>query len=233
MSASDQMQGGGGANDLQKLRRKYTTALEESDRRGAQRLLREALAAGHDPSQLLTRVVSPAIEAVAESWTGHHELSLSQIYVAGLIVKDSVEMLSAAPAPGEKGVGKVVFGTAEGDHHGLGKLIVSAFLRSGGFVVVDLGLSVPAKALVDAAVTEGADIIAVSALMTEPALGIRKIGEEMRKRGVERIRLLVGGAPFRYNPDLYKLVGADATAPTAYEAISAAKRLLEGKDGNQ
>ncbi|MBI2955290.1 MAG: cobalamin B12-binding domain-containing protein [Chloroflexi bacterium] len=218
---------------LEKLRRQLTAMLEESDRRGAQRLLREVLAVGHSRVQLLREVVNPAVEAVSASWAGHHELSLSQIYVTGLIVKDAVEILSPETETAEKPIGRVVIGVAEGDHHGLGKRIVGAFLRSAGFVVVDLGLSVPPKAFVDAALAENADIIAVSALMVDPALRIREVREEMKRRGVESIQLLVGGAPFRYNSQLYKMAGADATAPTAYEAIDIARRLLEGRHARQ
>ncbi len=232
MNVGNRLQKGGIAGGMEELRRKYTALLEESDRRGAQRLLRDALTAGHNRAQLLQEVVNPAIETVAEAWEEHHELSLSQIYVAGLIVKDSVETLSL-PERAEKAVGKVVFGTAFGDHHGLGKLIVSAFLRSGGFEVVDLGLSVPAKTFVEVALSEGADIIAVSALMIDPAFKICDIRDEMNKRGIKNIVLLVGGAPFRYNPELYKTVGADGTAATAYEAIDVAKHLLEERDARR
>lgn len=233
MQSSNRPQRVGRAEELDRLQRQFATMLEESDRRGAQRLLREALDAGHDPAQLLREVVSPGIEEVAETWTGHHELSLSQIYVAGLMVKDAADLLSPGLRPDERPAGKVVIGVADGDHHGLGKLIVSAFLRSAGFALVDLGLTVPPKSFVDAALAEGADIIAVSALMIDPALRVREVREEMDRRGVKGIKLLVGGAPFRYNPRLYQTVGADATAPTAVEAIGVVRRLVENKDGGK
>jgi len=52
----------------------------------------------------------------------------------------------------------------------------------------------------------------------------------MERLGATSIKLLVGGAPFRYNPDLWKTVGADATAPNAYEAIVTARWLLERQE---
>ncbi len=122
----------------------------------------------------------------------------------------------------------MVIGTAKGDFHGLGKRIVAAFLKAAGFVVVDLGLSVPAEAFVGAALEEGARLIAVSALMADTALGLREVRQEMERRKAEDVRLLVGGAPFRFNSDLYRLMGADATAPNAYEAARVARTLFEG-----
>lgn len=227
MSASNRPRDGENAQRLEDLRRRFSRMLSEFNRRGAQRLLQEALAAGHDPAQLLREVVGSAIEETAQRWSEIHLVTLSQVYVSGLIIKDAVEMLSPGLASAERPVGKVVIGVAEGDHHGMGRATVSAFLRGAGFVVTDLGTSVSPKTFVDAALAEGADIIAVSALMIGPALGIREVRQEMDRRQVRQIRLLVGGAPFRDNPKLYQMVGADATAPTAYEAVAVARRLME------
>ncbi|MBI4321827.1 MAG: cobalamin B12-binding domain-containing protein [Chloroflexi bacterium] len=217
---------GGREIPQQKLYWHYLAALQESDRRRAQRLLREAIMSGFRESELLQEVVSPAVEAMASTWI-EHELSLSQIYVAGLIVRDSVETLSPVPKPGEKAIGRVVIGTVHGDHHGLGKLIVAAFLRSAGFAVTDLGLSVRSESFVETALAEQASIIAVSALMADAVQRIPGVREEMVRRGANHLRLLVGGAPFRRDHELFRRVGADACAANAYEAIRVAKGLVE------
>ncbi|MCL5263966.1 MAG: cobalamin-dependent protein [Chloroflexi bacterium] len=215
------------------LRKQFASMLRESDRRGAQRLLKRAVADGYSPTQLLVEVVGPAIEDLGEMWIGH-VMSLPQIYVAGLIAEDSVDLLFPASHQAVSlSIGKVIIATAQGDHHGLGRKIVAAFLRGAGFEVHDLGLSVSPRVLVDTALQEKADLIAVSALITEPALNIRKVREEMTKRGASDIRLLVGGVVFRTDPKLWTLAGADAMAPNAYEAIAVAKRLLEEKSGHK
>ena len=47
----------------------------------------------------------------------------------------------------------------------------------------------------------------------------------LRERHLEnRIRLVVGGAPFRYDPKLYQIVGADAWAENG---VSAARVILD------
>ena len=226
MAAGDRLLDGDTPQKLEVLRRRFALALHESDRRGARRLMQRAVAAGLGRTQIMAEVIGPAVEEVGQDWV-EHGMSLSQIFVTGLIVKDAMELLP--PDAGAAVTGTVVVGTPPGDYHGLGKLIVSTFLRSAGFVVMDLGLSVSPKTFVDAAIAHEADIIAVSALMADSALKIRDVRVEMKKRKQGNVRLLVGGASFRYNPELYKVVGADATAPTAYEGIDAARRLLENR----
>ena len=212
---------------LAESRRQFVALLKSSDRRGARRMLRRALATGIDPVLLQREVVTKAVDEVGGEWQ-EQVASLSQVYATGLIVEDSMETLSSLEGTGEGPVDRVVIGTARGDFHGLGKRIVAAFLRAAGFGVVDLGMSVPAVAFVDAALKESARLIAVSALMVDTALGIHEVRQEMDKRKAGGVRLLVGGAPFRFNPDLFRLVGADATASNAYEAARVVRALLEG-----
>lgn len=212
---------------LAELRRDFVAVLQGSDRRGARRMLRRAMAAGIDPGTLLREVVTVAVDEVGGEWE-EHLVSLSQVYATGLIVEDSLDILSPSGGAPEDSPGRVVIGTAKHDYHGLGKRIVAAFLKGAGFVVVDLGLSVAPEAFVEAAMKENARIIAVSALMADTALGVREVRQEMDRRRADGIKLLVGGAPFRFNPDLCELVGADATANNAYEATRVARTLLKG-----
>ncbi|MGI5836657.1 MAG: cobalamin B12-binding domain-containing protein [Chloroflexota bacterium] len=225
MKANDQPSDSIATEELVNLRKQFASALRASDRRGARRLLRGLVSKKVDRSLLMREVVGAAVDEVGRGWR-ELEVSLSQLYAMGLIVEDAMEILSPSRDSGKTAIGKVVIGTARGEYHGLGKRIVVAFLRASGFDVLDLGLSVAPEKLIDTALSKGAQIIAVSALMANTALGIRQVRQEMEKRGAREIKLLVGGAPFRYNEELFRLVGADATAPDAYEAVQVAKALI-------
>jgi methanogenic corrinoid protein MtbC1 len=51
------------------------------------------------------------------------------------------------------------------------------------------------------------------------------VRELLRERGLEeRIRIVVGGAPYRFDEQLYKTVGADAWAA---DGISAGKVIID------
>jgi methanogenic corrinoid protein MtbC1 len=65
-----------------------------------------------------------------------------------------------------KKLGKVVVATVSGDIHDIGKNIVATMLSVNDFTVHDLGRDRPSMEIINRALETGADIIALSALMT-------------------------------------------------------------------
>ena len=61
---------------------------------------------------------------------------------------------------------RVVIATIQTDIHDIGKNIVASMLTAAGYDVTDLGVDVPLKTIVDKAEELGAQVIAVSALLT-------------------------------------------------------------------
>jgi len=119
-----------------------------------------------------------------------------------------------------------VLGNAEDDYHGLGRRLVSAFLRVGGWKVVDLGYDVLPEAFVDAALREGARVVGVSAMMLTNAKNILRVRKEIDRRGLSSsLKLAVGGAVFVMRPELVAEVGGDGSADTAMEAPALFERL--------
>ena len=62
--------------------------------------------------------------------------------------------------------GQLLIGCAKGDLHDIGKSLVATQLSVNGFEVKDLGVDVPTNKFIDEANAWGADIIAVSSLLT-------------------------------------------------------------------
>jgi methylmalonyl-CoA mutase cobalamin-binding domain/chain len=123
-------------------------------------------------------------------------------------------------------LGKVVIGNAFGDYHALGRKIISTFLRMAGFEVTDLGLSVPNEKFVEVVKETKANLICVSALILHTAEEVAELRELLDKKGLKQVKILVGGAPFNFEPRLVQTVKADAMAANGIEAIKAAKELL-------
>jgi methanogenic corrinoid protein MtbC1 len=71
-----------------------------------------------------------------------------------------------------------------------------------------------------------------SLLVLSVHLGIQvpaaqKLIRSLRARpGCEEIPILVGGPPFASIPDLWEVIGADASAPDAGTAVQAGERLI-------
>jgi len=89
--------------------------------------------------------------------------------------------------------GKIVLATVKGDVHDIGKNIVGVVLACNNYDVVDLGVMVPAEKILQAAVTEQADIIGLSGLITPSLDEMCHVAAEMERQGFD-VPLLIGGA---------------------------------------
>ena len=207
---------------LDRIVKAYNEAVFETDKDAAFAVVNAALADGMTPEEIVFKVVIPAVEEMMSNITKDPDANLAQHFMTAQIAAEVTEkMLLKFEHPPEI-VCRVVIGTAHGDLHSLGKRIVMGCLKALMVGVTDLGVNVPAERFVDAAVAENAQVIAVSAMMVHTATGENgavRIRQIMRERGLEKsLRLVVGGAPYRFDNALYKAVGAVAWAPDGVNA---------------
>jgi dimethylamine corrinoid protein len=120
---------------------------------------------------------------------------------------------------------KVVIGVVQGDTHDIGKNLVRIMLEVSGFDVHDLGRDVPAQKFVDHAIEIGADIIALSTLMTTTMEQMAEVVRILEREKVRRnFKVIVGGAPI--SQQFSDRIGADGYSPKAASAVQLCKRLL-------
>ena len=172
----------------------------------------------------LERMVGPALTDIGNRWEAG-ELALTQVYMSGRICEDLLGELcprAGTPSPNAPRIGVAVFL----DHHQLGKRIVMAALRAGGFQVVDLGQGLGVEELAMKARQGRISILMVSVLMLSSALHLKELRAALGDEP-DRPQLVVGGAPFRFYPELWREVGADAVGVTGVDAVSIAQRILE------
>ena len=100
---------------------------------------------------------------------------------------------AAAPDDDSMYAGKVLMATVKGDVHDIGKNIVGVVLGCNNYKVIDIGVMVPADAIIKAAVENKVDVIGLSGLITPSLDEMVFMAKEMKKAGV-RIPLLIGGA---------------------------------------
>jgi len=204
---------------LENIVKAYNEAIFDTDRDQALAIIHQALDRGVTPEEIIFQVVTPAIELMVKAISQDFDANLAQHFMTAQIAAEiTEEMLTKFQHPPEI-VGRMVIGTAHGDLHTLGKRIVMGCLKSMMIEVTDLGVNVPAEKFVDEAVSCGAEVIGISAMMVHTARGDQgclKVRQLLRERGLEeRIKIVVGGAPYRYDPELYHTVGADAWAEDA------------------
>ena len=122
-------------------------------------------------------------------------------------------------------VNKAVIGVVEGDTHDIGKNLVKIMMDTAGFEMHDLGRDVPLAQFVDKAEEVGADIIAMSTLMTTTMPGMREVVSMLEERGIRgKYKVMVGGSPI--SQKFCDEIGADIYTSNAVEAVKAAKAAV-------
>lgn len=213
---------------LDKIIKAYNEAVFETDKAAAFAVVEGALAGGMTPEDVVFKVVIPAVEEMMSSITRDPDANLAQHFMTAQIASEVTEKMLEKFARPPETVGCLVIGTAFGDLHSLGKRIVIGCLKALMVEVIDLGVNVPAERFVDEAVKHDAQVIGISAMMVHTAMGeqgCKRVRALLRERGLDgRIRVVVGGAPYRFDQELYKTVGADAWAA---DGVNAGKVIVD------
>jgi len=188
---------------------------------------------GIDPLKAIEEAVQPAARIVGEKFE-RLEIFLVDLIMAADAMKAATEILTSvikAKRP-LKPAGKVVIATVQGDVHDIGKNIVAALLVASGFEVYDLGVDVPALKIIEKAEEVGADVIALSALMTSTMRGQRDVIDMLKAMGIrDKYIVVVGGGAT--TAEWAREIGADGWAETAPEGVNLIRRLVEEKKGEK
>jgi methanogenic corrinoid protein MtbC1 len=215
---------------LEQVMSQYNEAIMDTDRDQALLVVSDALDQGITPEEEVFKIVVPAIELMMKSISENQGVSLAQHFMAAQIASEVVDEMVPRFQKAPEIVGRVVIGTAPGDFHGLGKRIVSGCLKAMMVEVTDLGLNVTAERFVDEALAQDAQVIAISSMMVHTAQGengCSRVRQILKERGLEdRFRIAVGGAPYRFDPELYRVVGADAWAENGITASRVITSLI-------
>ena len=130
---------------------------------------------------------------------GEGKLFLPQVVKSARVMKQAVSWLNPhieaekLATGGASNSGKVVIATVKGDVHDIGKNIVTVIMRCNGYEVIDLGVMVAPEEIVGCAMSEKADIVALSGLITPSLEEMCNVARLMQERGLN-IPLMVGGA---------------------------------------
>ncbi|MBF0465206.1 MAG: cobalamin-dependent protein [Nitrospirae bacterium] len=174
--------------------------------------------------QLIETVIVSALENIGKGWE-KGEYALSQVYMSGRICEELVETLIPMGNRQKKPAPKMAIAMLN-DYHALGKRIVYSTLRASGFDVLDYG-RVSTEGLVQRICDDGIEVILISVLMFPSALHVKDVKDTLGKK-VSNVKIVVGGAPFRLDRQLWKQVGADAVGYTASDAIDIIQSIAAG-----
>lgn len=177
-----------------------------------------------DPSYILNEGLMPAIDLVGEYFE-KGKYFLPQLMSSAETMKNAISVLEKnMKGESEKPHGTVVFATVKGDIHDIGKNLVVMMLKNHGFNVIDLGKDVDRELIVDTAIKEKADIIALSALMTTTMKEMKEVILLAREKGCSS-KVIVGGAVV--TKDYADSIGADGYSDNAADCVNLVKNLID------
>ena len=187
--------------------------------------VKDFLAEGYEPQSMIEEHLIPAINEVGVLFD-KKKYFLPQLIASAeameLAISELEPLLPKAEAGKEKAT--IVIATVEGDIHDIGKNLVAMMLKNYGYRVIDLGKDVPKEVIVDTAIKEHADIIALSALMTTTMMRMKDVVEYVRELNLD-IKVIIGGAVITQS--FADEIGADGYSEDAAEACKVVEKLLK------
>ena len=178
------------------------------------------------PAQvILNNALLPAINKVGDFFD-KGKYFLPQLIGSATTMERSIEYLEPILAKDAGGVskkGKIVIATVQGDIHDIGKNLVALMLKNNGYEVLDLGKDVPKEDIVEAALREKADFIALSALMTTTMKQMKEVVDYAKERGCDA-KIIIGGAVI--TQDYCDDIGADGFSKDAASAVTLVDSLI-------
>ncbi len=171
----------------------------------------------------IEELVVPALERIGQSWE-NGSLSLSQVYMSGRICEETIDDLLPPLDPDRTDQPPMAIVVLD-DYHMLGKRIVYSTLRASGFELHNYN-HMDIETLVKQIKLDEIKILLISVLMLPSALHIKDLRQKLDQENIT-LKLLVGGAPFRFDSNLWTEVGADAMGISATDAVTYVKKCIE------
>lgn len=185
---------------------------------------RNLILAKKDKMNVIENIIIPALTEIGDGWQ-EGIYSLSQIYMSSVICEDISEELFAAGDAVQNQKLNIAVVTFD-DYHTFGKKLVSLTLRASGYRIHDFGMIFDENKLLELVKKNNIDVLLMSVLMLPPALKIKDIKPKLLEINPD-LKIIVGGAPFRFDEQLYLEVGGDATGDTPQDAV----RLIKEMEG--
>ncbi|MHB1709782.1 MAG: methionine synthase [Acidimicrobiales bacterium] len=166
----------------------------DGDRNGLESDLDEAMAAGLAPLSIVNDMLLAGMKTVGELF-GAGEMQLPFVLGSAETMKSAVAYLEPHMEKSDQGgKGTMVLATVKGDVHDIGKNLVDIILTNNGYTVKNLGIKVGIADMVNALEESGADAIGMSGLLVKSTLIMRDNLEELNRRGLSDIPVILGGA---------------------------------------
>ena len=166
----------------------------DGDRNGIEADLDQAMAADLTPLVIINEFLLAGMKTVGERFASG-EMQLPFVLGSAETMKTAVAYLEPHMEKADQGgKGTMVLATVKGDVHDIGKNLVDIILTNNGYTVRNLGIKIGITEMVAAVEEHRADAIGMSGLLVKSTLIMRENLEELNRRGLAHIPVILGGA---------------------------------------
>jgi 5-methyltetrahydrofolate--homocysteine methyltransferase len=197
----------------------------------AVKIAENLLSSGADPFSLLDDCrealgIIGTRFAAGECFVPELILAGEMLRAVGALVKPRIEGKSGGAA--QKKLGKVVFGTVEGDIHDIAKDIVEFMLEVNGFEVIDLGVDVPVAKFVEAVKAHKPQVVGLSGFLTLAYDPMKNTVQALKDAGLrDSVKIMIGGG--QMDDQVAAYAKADAYGKDAMAAVTLSKGWVGAK----
>ncbi|MEX0742498.1 MAG: cobalamin-dependent protein, partial [Phycisphaeraceae bacterium] len=214
---------------LDTLANDYLALLLNGDRNAASRLILENVERGVAVRDLYLRVFQPAQYEVGRLWQ-LNQITVAQEHFCTAATQLIMSQLYANIFSTTRVGLKLVATAVSGDLHEVGIRMIADFFEMEGWDTLYLGSNLPTESVIATLRSEKPDLLAISATLTPHVHHVNQLIAAIRRHpDVAHTRILVGGYPFSATPNLWRHVGADATAADAQAAVEIGTTLVPSK----
>jgi 5-methyltetrahydrofolate--homocysteine methyltransferase len=153
-----------------------------------------ALSEGKRPLEIINDHLLDGMKTVGEQFASG-EMQLPFVLKSAETMKKAVAYLEPKMEKTDTTRrGSVVLATVSGDVHDIGKNLVDIILRNNGYEVYNLGIKVGINEMIQAYEEKQADAIGMSGLLVKSTLIMKDNLDELQRRGLGQVPVLLGGA---------------------------------------
>ena len=206
------------------LAAQYMELLLRGQRHAAVQVILDAVRQGVDVRSIYLDVFQQTQKEVGRLWQTN-QITVAQEHYCTAVTQFTMSQLYPYIFTSARKDRRMVATSVGGDLHEIGIRMVADFFELEGWDTYYLGANTPTDSVVQAVAEHGADLVAISATLTPHVQKVAALVEAIRTMK-SRPKVMVGGYPFNISENLWRMVGADATAGDAMTAVQTGDRLV-------
>jgi len=215
-----------GIRSLSVLQKELLDALLQYDEPAAERVMAEAFSL-YTFERIGDELIAPVLVEVGERWH-RGQLSITHEHYASNYLKQRLAaMLRALP----NSVNGPLFwvGCAPSEQHEIGALLLSLYLRRGGYRVRYLGQNLPIDDFVAEVKEQRPDMVLFSATTLDAVYDLQMLTKELSRLNLPRLLIGYGGRIFNERPELREEITGIFLGASTQNAVEIIDELLQNK----